>query len=106
VLVEKGQLDALLEHDRAFHRLIVEASGNPVLASLTELMSGQTMRARLWRELAEDGVARHTLDEHRAILAALRARDPELARLRAAVHVAGMEQFLRTQIDSRRPAAE
>jgi GntR family transcriptional repressor for pyruvate dehydrogenase complex len=106
VLVEKGQLDAVLEHDRAFHRLIVEASGNPVLASLTDLMSGQTMRARLWRELAEDGAARHTLDEHRAILAALRARDPELARLRAAVHVAGMEQFLRAQIDSRHTAAD
>jgi DNA-binding FadR family transcriptional regulator len=83
--------------------LIVEASGNPVLASLTDLLSGQTIRARLWRELAEEDVARHTLDEHRAILAALRARDPELARLQAAVHVAGMEQFVRTQIDSRRP---
>ncbi|MGI5240323.1 FadR/GntR family transcriptional regulator [Dactylosporangium sp. CA-139066] len=100
--VDDGRVDALLEHDRAFHRLIVEASGNPVLASLTELLSGQTMRARRWRELAEDGVARQTLDEHRAILAALRARDPELARLRAAVHVAGMEQFVRTQIDRRR----
>ncbi|MEU7870374.1 FadR/GntR family transcriptional regulator [Dactylosporangium sp. NPDC049140] len=105
-LVEDGRTDALLEHDRAFHRLIVEASGNPVLASLTELLSGQTMRARRWRELAEEGAARQTLDEHRAILAALRARDPELARLRAAVHVAGMEQFVRTQIDGRSPPAE
>jgi GntR family transcriptional repressor for pyruvate dehydrogenase complex len=104
-LVEEGRIDALLEHDRAFHRLIVAASGNPVLASLTELLSGQTMRARRWRELAEEGAARQTLDEHRAILAALRARDPELARLRAAVHVAGVEQFVRAQIDGRSPPA-
>lgn len=104
-LLDTGTVDALLEHDRAFHRLIVAASGNPVLASLTELLSGQTMRARLWRELAEEGAARHTLAEHRAILAALRARDPELARLRAAAHVAGMEEFVRTQTEGRRPAA-
>jgi DNA-binding FadR family transcriptional regulator len=97
--------DALLEHDRAFHRLIVRAAGNPVLASLTESLSGQTMRARLWRELTDEGAARRTLGEHRAILAALRARDPELARIRAAVHVAGVEDFVRSQLQAGRGAA-
>ncbi|GAA3233114.1 FadR/GntR family transcriptional regulator [Dactylosporangium siamense] len=96
--------DALLEHDQAFHRLIVRVAGNPVLASLTESLSGQTMRARLWRELADEGAARRTLGEHRAILAALTARDPELARIRAAVHVAGVEDFVRSQMASGRTA--
>src|SRR5882757_9982938 len=68
--------DALLEHDRAFHRTIVRAAGNPVLFSFIESLSGQTMRARLWRELVDEGAARRTLGEHRAILAALAARDP------------------------------
>jgi DNA-binding FadR family transcriptional regulator len=90
--------DALLEHDQAFHRTIVRAAGNPVLSSLTESLSGQTMRARLWRELTDEGAARRTLAEHRAILAALVARDPDLARIRAAVHVAGVEDFVREQL--------
>lgn len=95
---ERVDHGALLEHDRAFHRTIVRSAGNPVLASLTESLSGQTMRARLWRELTDDGAARRTLGEHRAILDALVARDPELARIRAAVHVAGVEDFVRGQI--------
>jgi GntR family transcriptional repressor for pyruvate dehydrogenase complex len=94
--------DALLEHDREFHRLIVRAAGNPVLASLAESLSGQTMRARLWRELTDEGAASRTLSEHRSILAALQARDPELARIRAAVHVAGVEDFVRVQITTGR----
>jgi DNA-binding FadR family transcriptional regulator len=90
--------DALMTHDRAFHRTIVRAAGNPVLASLNESLSGQTMRTRLWRELTDEGAARRTLAEHHAILAALVARDPELARVRAASHVAGVEDFVRGQL--------
>ncbi|WP_410812742.1 FadR/GntR family transcriptional regulator [Micromonospora sp. 067-2] len=95
---DEADHDALLAHDREFHRTIVRSAGNPVLTALTESLSGQTMRARLWRELTDEGAARRTLGEHRAILDALRARDPELARIRAAVHVAGVEDFVRAQI--------
>lgn len=93
--------EALLDNDRQFHRTIVGAAGNAVLASLVESLSGQTMRARLWRELADEGAARRTVDEHRAIAEALVARDPDRARLRAAVHVAGVEDFVRAQMAAR-----
>jgi DNA-binding FadR family transcriptional regulator len=90
--------DALLANDQEFHRTIVRATGNAVMASLIESLSGQTMRARLWRELADEGAAKRTVAEHRAIADALVAGDPERARLRAAVHVAGVEDFVRSQI--------
>ncbi|HEX8346054.1 MAG TPA: FadR/GntR family transcriptional regulator [Actinoplanes sp.] len=93
--------DALLANDQEFHRTIVRATGNAVMASLIESLSGQTMRARLWRELADEGAARRTVAEHRAIAEALVAGDPERARLRAAVHVAGVEDFVRSQIAAR-----
>ena len=96
--VEPLDHEALLDNDRRFHRTIVAAAGNAVMASLIESLSGQTMRARWWRELADDGAARRTVDEHRAIARALAARDPERARLRAAVHVAGVEDFVRGQL--------
>lgn len=92
--------DALLANDQEFHRTIVRATGNAVMASLIESLSGQTMRARLWRELADEGAARRTVAEHRAIAEALVAGDPERARLRAAVHVAGVEDFVRSQLGS------
>ena len=93
--------DALLANDQEFHRTIVRATGNAVMASLIESLSGQTMRARLWRELTDEGAARRTVAEHRAIAEALVAGDPERARLRAAVHVAGVEDFVRSQIAAR-----
>lgn len=93
--------EALLDNDQKFHRTIVRATGNAVMASLIESLSGQTMRARLWRELADEGAARRTVAEHRAIADALLARDPERARLRAAVHVAGVEDFVRAQLAGR-----
>jgi DNA-binding FadR family transcriptional regulator len=92
---------AMLDNDRRFHRTIVSAAGNAVMASLIESLSGQTMRARWWRELTDEGAAWRTVAEHRAIAEAVAARDPELARLRAAIHVAGVEDFVRGRISTR-----
>ena len=51
-------------------------------------------RARVWRGLTQIGARARTLAEHRAILDALAARDPEVARSWATVHIAGVEQWL------------
>jgi GntR family transcriptional repressor for pyruvate dehydrogenase complex len=88
--------DQMLSNDQRFHALITNAAGNPVLAAIAESMSGETIRARTWRGLTEDDAALQTVREHRAILEALRLRDPERARLRAAVHVCGVEDWLRS----------
>ena len=43
----------LVANDLEFHRRIVACSGNSVLASLLESMSGPTTRARVWRGLTQ-----------------------------------------------------
>ena len=85
----------LVPHQLEFHRRINAAcSGNSVLSSLLESMSGPTTRARVWRGLTQTGARGRTLAEHRAILNALAAHDPEVARSWATVHIAGVEQWL------------
>ena len=97
--------DEMLSNDQRFHAIITEAGGNPVLAAIAESMSGATIRARTWRGLTEDDAAVRTVREHREILEALRMQDPERARLRAAVHVCGVEDWLRTNLADRSDAA-
>jgi DNA-binding FadR family transcriptional regulator len=111
--VELAQLDALLDritpassvdelvaNDLEFHRRVAVASGNSVLSSLIESLSGPTQRARVWRGLTQEGALQRTLLEHRAILGAMRRRDPELARTWSTVHVAGVEEWLRSTLQS------
>ena len=88
------QAEDLVSNDLEFHRRIVACSGNSVLASLLESMSGPTTRARVWRGLTQTGAMTQTLAEHRAILDALAAHEPEVARSWATVHIAGVEQWL------------
>ena len=86
--------EELVEKDMEFHRRIVVSAGNSVLASLLESMSGPMTRARVWRGITQTGTLTRTFAEHRAILDALTARDPEAARAWATVHIAGVEQWL------------
>ncbi|MEV6565616.1 FadR/GntR family transcriptional regulator [Streptomyces kronopolitis] len=110
--IQEGELDALearlnalgpspsvedlVACDREFHRGIVAATGNSVLCSLLEGLSGPTTRARVWRGLARKDAVARTLAEHRAILGALREGDAEAARAWATVHIASVEEWLRS----------
>ncbi|GAA3728544.1 FadR/GntR family transcriptional regulator [Streptomyces tremellae] len=102
-----GQLDALgsdpsveqlVASDLEFHRGIVQHSGNSVLLSLLDGLSGPTTRARIWRGLTQEDAVSRTLHEHRAILAALRDGDAEAARSWATVHIASVEMWLRSTL--------
>ena len=86
--------EELVANDLEFHRRIVACSGNSVLSSLLESMSGPATRARVWRGLTQAGARAQALAEHRAILDALAAHEPEVARSWATVHIAGVEQWL------------
>jgi GntR family transcriptional regulator, transcriptional repressor for pyruvate dehydrogenase complex len=90
-----SDLTGLIAADLEFHRRIAIGSGNPALASLIESLSAPTLRARVWRGLTQEGAAASTHEQHQAIQAALRAREPEVARAWATVHVAGVEEWLR-----------
>jgi GntR family transcriptional repressor for pyruvate dehydrogenase complex len=87
--------EKLVDNDQAFHGLINRSCGNPVLATVIEGMSGATTRARVWRGITEESAARRTVAEHRLIYTALANRDAARARLYAAVHIAGVEDWLR-----------
>ncbi|MFI9074954.1 FadR/GntR family transcriptional regulator [Streptomyces sioyaensis] len=91
-------VEDLVACDLEFHRGIVAASGNSVLCSLLEGLSGPTTRARIWRGLTQKDAVTRTLTEHRAILGALRDRDAEAARAWATVHIASVEQWLRSSL--------
>ncbi|WP_093801629.1 FadR/GntR family transcriptional regulator [Streptomyces sp. Wb2n-11] len=91
-------VEELVASDLEFHRRIVQSSGNSVLCSLLDGLSGPTTRARIWRGLTQEDAISRTLHEHRAILAALRDRDAEAARAWATAHIASVEQWLRSTL--------
>ncbi|WEG10003.1 FadR/GntR family transcriptional regulator [Microbacterium horticulturae] len=90
-----GPIEALVEHDLAFHQAIVEGAGNEYLSRLVEAMQSGTQRARVWRGLTQHHAAERTIAEHRAILDALHEHDAELAAALALTHIAGIERWLR-----------
>jgi GntR family transcriptional repressor for pyruvate dehydrogenase complex len=88
-------VEALVANDLEFHRLIAAGTGNTVLCSLIDGISGPTTRARIWRGLTQEGAVDRTREQHLAILEAIAARRPEVAHSWATVHVAGVEEWLR-----------
>ncbi|MFF3667182.1 FadR/GntR family transcriptional regulator [Microtetraspora malaysiensis] len=94
-LPEAPSVEELVANDLRFHRHIAAGSGNPVLCSLVESLSGPTTRARVWRGLTQEGAIAKTREQHAAICDAIAARQPEVARAWATVHVAGVEEWLR-----------
>jgi GntR family transcriptional regulator, transcriptional repressor for pyruvate dehydrogenase complex len=91
----RPSIEALVENDLEFHRQIAAGSENDVLCSLIDGLSGPTTRARIWRGLTQEGAADRTREQHQAIVDAIAARQPEVARSWATVHIAGVEQWLR-----------
>lgn len=79
--------------DLAFHGIVADSVGNAALAALLASMSGLTLR--IWTQSAGDKGAQLTrsLVDHRAILDALVARDPERARAAATVHLVNAEEW-------------
>ncbi|MGN8552951.1 UNVERIFIED_CONTAM: FCD domain-containing protein [Microbacterium sp. SLM126] len=92
-------LEAFIDADTEFHRIIARASGNPPLAAIIDTLVGRTFRARLWRAISQRGSVRMAQAEHRAILDELVRRDPERARIRMEVHLLGVEEFSAAHAD-------
>ena len=96
---ESTAVEELVAHDIEFHRLINQAGGNAYLASLLDGLSSSTVRARVWRGITEERSVARTLEEHRAIVEALAARDPEMTRSWVTVHVSGIESWLHSALN-------
>jgi len=71
-------LDQRIDADVQFHRVLAEATGNPVFVLLMETLAGFLRESRQ-KTLAYSGVD-IALEGHRAILQAVRARDRDKAR--------------------------
>ena len=98
--------EALLDCDQAFHHVIAEACGNQALAALLSVFAGRTWRLRSLRSEADARAGDLAVREHQAILDAVRAGDPERARVLMHVHLLGVEDFARhsqTSPSSRSP---
>ena len=95
-LGDSPSIEALVANDMEFHRRIAAASGIPLLCSLLETISGPTVRARIWRGIAQQEAVARTLAEHRSILDALESHDAETARAWATVHISSVIRWLGT----------
>jgi GntR family transcriptional repressor for pyruvate dehydrogenase complex len=70
-----------LVHDINFHRSVAAASGNPIVASLVEMVAALYYeQRRMTAERAVDRNLRDAADAHRQIYQAVRAKDPDRAR--------------------------
>lgn len=93
-------VDDLVASDLEFHRKIALGSGNSVLCSLLDSLSGPTQRARIWRGLTQTDAVERTMAEHRAIVEAIASRSQGVARAWATVHVSGVELWLREALEA------
>jgi 2-deoxy-D-gluconate 3-dehydrogenase len=92
-------LEAHIEADARFHRLIAGASGNPAFSAMVDSLLGSTFRARIWRSITQRDTVRSAHTEHRAILRALRDRDAARARELMIEHISRVEDFAATLFD-------
>jgi len=77
-----GEDQEYLYADRDFHVILAEASGNKVLFRITVLL-----RDFLWKQLHIPQSTRPSLDEHEAVLLAVKRRDPLAARETMEKHI-------------------
>jgi GntR family transcriptional regulator, transcriptional repressor for pyruvate dehydrogenase complex len=94
----KDDVELLNQHDAAFHRAVIAATGNQTLTSLLEGISQRTVRARVWRGMVDDAVADSTVAEHQAIYDALATGDAALAQAAALMHISSTEKWFRDHL--------
>ena len=89
---DSGDLLVQAEHDTAFHRIIVEASGNSILVQVWNSLHLETRTAIT---ALKTGVDRHEIVAmHQPILDALVRRDPDAASAAIADHFMRFAQLL------------
>ncbi len=85
-----GDPDRLIKLDHQAHRLLAQAAHNEFLEETLERLYGHVLR--LWYvSLHKVSRLREAIDEHRDILAAVKARDGERAAELMRTHVAGFQ---------------
>ena len=100
--------DADYSGDREFHRLIAQATQNSVLVDVVEELwrkrEQSPMWARLHNRIFETNYRRAWLDDHEDILAALQARNSEMAQTAMWRHLGNVRDTLMTLSDVEDPS--
>ncbi|QCI65253.1 GntR family transcriptional regulator [Phreatobacter stygius] len=74
--------------DRRFHQVIATGAGNPILAEVLAHLHDRSLR--VWfMSLRDAEHHRRVIEEHHAIVAAMRARNPDAAEQAMRAHIAG-----------------
>jgi GntR family transcriptional repressor for pyruvate dehydrogenase complex len=98
---------AFLVHDINFHRAIGAASGNPIVAAMTEMVSALYYeQRRRTAERASESNLRSAADAHRRIYQAIRTGDADAARTAMNAHLteAFQHQVQETADEHEKPA--
>jgi DNA-binding GntR family transcriptional regulator len=88
-----GDLLAMSDANADLHRLILEASGHGTVQRLIISLRSQLVRFQ-YRTILAAGRSGHSLSEHRAIVAAIAARDPETAEHAMRTHLSNVARAL------------
>jgi len=91
--IARGDMERLVEVDTEFHESIYKASRNDRLQGIINNLREQIQRFRA-TSLAYPGRMKQSLDEHRAIVEAIHARDAALARQVTQEHIENAEQSM------------
>jgi GntR family transcriptional repressor for pyruvate dehydrogenase complex len=89
--VKDGQTG--MKADTAFHFLLAEAAGNDILFRIMDSLM-DLLRETREASLHTGGRPANSLKEHKAILRAIEARDPQAAERRMREHIADMEKLV------------
>jgi DNA-binding GntR family transcriptional regulator len=92
-VIKEGDNKALITVDRRFHQLLYEASGNRFLARALDDMYALVYRLSYF-ELDRIGSMRPNVEEHRAILEAVRAGDGRSAERLIQQHIGHFQQMV------------
>lgn len=98
--VPSMNMDKIVELDSAFHDVLYHASRNERLESIINNLREQLTGIR-GRSMSAPGRMVETMDEHRALVEAIAARDVERAQRAARVHLENAEQTLLRSLERR-----
>jgi GntR family transcriptional repressor for pyruvate dehydrogenase complex len=82
-----------LVHDFGFHRAVAVASGNPILATFIEMLA-DILYQRRCKTINRSRDLKESVEMHRKIYRAIRARNPDAARLAMSEHLILAERSL------------
>jgi len=96
-MVEERDVEQMMLLDRAFHDTLARAARNGVLADILRNLHERSLR--FWFISLQDPVHhRKVLEQHRALVAALRARQPDAAEIAMREHILAFQGNVTRQV--------